>query len=219
MNITFTGSDNYTLSDFVFEGLRGRRYVVFDVEATGPDENVESVTQIGAVAVYDDGPRDTESFVTLVKPWKTIPEKIERLTGVTNERVAEAADVAQIWPAFVAFCGDSPLVTQCGYEFDFPILDRERSRIGIPPLTNDRLDTKAIFALLHPKRAETFSTNFLAEHFGIDRSPFQRHDALGDARLISRIFHALLAEAHARGIDHLATPSPKMIRRFVLTPL
>jgi DNA polymerase-3 subunit epsilon len=219
MNIRLQDVEHYLLSDFEFSGFSGRRYVVFDVESTGINHQSESITQIGAVAVYDSGPRDAESFMSLVKPWKSLPEKIEKLTGITNARVARAPDLKAVWPEFCKFCGESPLVTQCGYEFDFPIIDEECARAGIRPLGNSRLDTKAIFALLHPDRSEVFSTNFLSDHYRTDRSQFQRHDALGDAMLISRFFFGELQELQSLGVDHLRTDTAVKIKRFILPPL
>jgi len=219
MKIDFIDSEHYQISGFSFGPLTGRRFVVFDFESTGPIYSEDSITQIGAVAVYDDGPRDQESFCSLVRPWKAIPPKIEELTGVTNELVASAPNFGKIYPEFAAFCGDSALVTQAGYEFDFLIADVECDRAGYPSLTNLRLDTKVIFALLHPERSENFSTNFLSEYYRVDRTPFKRHDALGDALLISRVFHALLEEARSDKRRSLEATAPLQVRRFVLPPL
>ncbi|MEO6874241.1 MAG: 3'-5' exonuclease [Opitutaceae bacterium] len=219
MKISFLDAQYYLLSGFAFSGFSKRRYVVFDVESTGIDHQSESVTQIGAVAVYASGPRDTESFKSLVKPWKPIPDKIEKLTGITNIQLADAAEFPAVWPEFIKFCGNSPLVTQCGYEFDFPILDQECARAGVSPLGNPRLDTKALFALLHPERSEVFSTNFLSDHYRADRSRYQRHDALGDAQLISRVFHGELQELQRAGVDSLRSDSAIRIKRFILPPL
>lgn len=218
MRIEFTTADTYELSGFVFQKFAGKRYVVFDVEATGPDQNADSVTQIGAIVV--DGHRMcmTASYMSLVKPWQSIPEKIEALTGVTNERVATAPGFAEAWAGFKTFCSDAVLVTQCGYEFDFPILDHECVRVNTPRLMTPRLDTKVIFALLHPEMTETFSTNFLCDYYGIDRSPFKRHDALGDSNLIARIFLAEMEEAKQLGIDALSADGIR-IKRFILPPL
>lgn len=218
MKIEAVGTDSYILSKFMFGPLSGRRYVIFDLEATGPDP-AAAITQIGAVAVYADGPRDAESFCCLVRPWKAIPRKIEQLTGVTNALTAAASDFATVWPEFARFCGDSALVAQGGYEFDFPLLDRECDRAGKGALTGPRLDTKAIFALEHPQRNEAFSTDFLTDHYGIDRRPFKRHDALGDARLIARVFHAQLQDARRRGRDQWRSDRPVRIKRFVSQPL
>lgn len=219
MNIESIDADSYSLSAFAFGPLSGRRYVVFDVEATGPDHGTDSVTQIGAVAVYDEGPRDEDSFSRLVRPGKPIPPKIESLTGITNELVASAADFSTVWREFIDYCGDSTLVTQCGYEFDFPLIDRECARIGVPLPVQPRLDTKAIFALTHPERSDTFSTNFLSDYYGIDRTAFRRHDALGDAKLISRFFYAQLQEARRQNQEDWVLRAPIRIKRFVLPPL
>ena len=219
MKIDILNSDHYRLPGFSFGPLTGRRYVVFDFESTGPIFSEDSITQIGAVAVYDNGPHDEESFCSLVRPWKPIPPRIEELTGVTNDLVASAPSFGEVLPGFAAFCGESALVTQAGYEFDFPIADLECDRAGYPRLTNPRLDTKAIFALLHPDRSENFSTNFLSEYYGVDRKPFKRHDALGDALLISRIFHAQLEEARLQKRIFLEAMGSLKIRRFVLPRL
>jgi len=218
MQTHFTSADFYELRDFQFSGLAGQSYVVFDLEATGPVAEDDSVTQIGTVRLADESFDEEMAFESLVRPWKPIPPKIEVLTGVTNERVRDAPGFGEAFGRFREFCGDAVLVTQCGYEYDFPLLDRECDRAGLERLGNVRLDTKVIFALLHSERTETFSTNFLSDYYGIDRSEFKRHDALGDARLIARIFRAELAEAKRLGIDALTTDKMK-IKRFVLPPL
>jgi DNA polymerase III epsilon subunit family exonuclease len=218
MHIEFLSDEAYELSDLEFRGLFNQRYVIFDVEATGPDPVTDCVTQIGAVTFEFPQLCPSASFTQLVKPWKAIPEKIGALTGVTDERVHDAPDFAQVWGEFSRFCSNAVLVTQCGYEFDYPLLDAECDRANLPWLSAQRLDTKAIFALLHPEISETFSTNFLTDYYGIDRSQFQRHDALGDAGLIARIFGAELEEARRLGVSSLKAERIR-IRRFILPPL
>lgn len=212
MEITFTSAEEYELSGFYFDGLENREFVVFDLEATGPDAECDSVTQFGAVQMGD----GAQTFESLVKPWQPIPSKIEELTGVTNQRTENAVGFADAYERFRKFCGDAVLVTSCGYEYDFPLLERECGRSGLPMLPNERLDTKAIFALLHPDRTETFSTDFLSDYYQIDRSGLKRHDALGDARLIARIFEAECDEARQLGIDSISTEKMR-IKRFVLS--
>lgn len=217
MNVTFPNADCYELRDFRFDGLNGRNYVVFDLEATGPFAETNAITQIGAVRLSDNETGDNV-FETLVQPWEPISPKIEALTGISNARVAGAPGFASVWEDFRNFCDDAVLVTQCGYEFDFPLLDREYERVGVSALTNVRLDTKAIFAMLHPPRMETFSTDFLCDYYGINRGAYNRHDALGDACLIARIFRAELAEAQRMGVDALVVDCIR-IKRFVPSPL
>jgi DNA polymerase-3 subunit epsilon len=219
MRISITDKDTYTWNDFHFAGLSGRQYVVLDLEATGADWQTDSITQIGAVKVRDSSPVDRESFSRLVKPWKPIPEKIERLTGVTNKATGSAEDFATVYEVFRAFCSDCVLVGQCSYTFDFLLLERECERAGVSMLPNPRLDTKALFAYLHRDREDIFSTDFLSDYYGVDRTPFKRHDALGDALLISRILCAELKEAKSMGIDSVVVNDPIEIRLAVLLPL
>ncbi len=219
MTITTPSADYYRLGDFSFTGFSGKRYVAFDFEATGPNPTSDSITQIGAIIVCDSGIHDHEFFASYVRPRKPIPEKIEALTGVTNALVADAPHFSEAYARFQEFCSDAVLVTQCGYEFDFPLLDQECDLHQIPRQQNLRLDTKAIFALLHPEQTQIFSTNFLSDYYAIDRSLFKRHDALGDARLIAQLFFAEMAEARHMKIDSIAAEQPIEIKRFILPPL
>ncbi len=219
MRISNLDSDAFSWDDFHLGGLSGKQYVVFDLEATGPNWRTDSVTQIGAVRVRDSAPVDQESFSSLVRPWKPIPEKIEKLTGVTNALTDSAADFQTVYESFCDFCSDSVLVAQCGYEFDFPMLERECERAGASMISNPRLDTKALFAYLHRDFADVISTNFLSDYYRVDRAPFKRHDALGDALLISRILCAELEDAKNMGVDSVMVNDPIEIRRFVLPPL
>ena len=191
---------------------------MFDFEGTGPNEATANVTQIGAILVDDSGPRDDVSFASYVNPGQPIPALIESLTGVTNELVLSAPSFPDVYERFRDFCGEAPLVTQCGYEYDFPLMDNECRSHQLAILPNARLDTKAVFALLHPEKDSTFSTNFLSDYYRIDRTPFRRHDALGDAKLIGRIYWAELLEARKSGIDSLAVKNPVVIKKSKLPP-
>jgi DNA polymerase III alpha subunit (gram-positive type) len=213
MKISPKDSNTYLLSDFSFTFRTGNRYIVFDLEATGPNEAEDNITQMGAIVVDETGPREDLTFVSYVKPRKLIPKFIEELTGVTNELVDQAPGFLEVYEKFREFCGDAILVTQCGYEYDFPLLACECRRSSVALLENERLDTKAIYSLLHPGEKNTFSTNFLSDYYKIDRSVYKRHDALGDARLISRFFWSEIQEAASLAVGFIATQSPLEIKK------
>jgi len=94
-----------------------RRYCVFDLEATGPDPDHDFITQIGAVIIENGAIQEHQTFETLVKPPKPIPEKIERLTGISNHELETARSFAEVFEEFREFCKGSVLVTQAGYEW------------------------------------------------------------------------------------------------------
>lgn len=57
------------------------------------------------------------------------------------------------------------------------------------------------------------------EYDGGERSLFRRHDALGDAKLIARIFYATLRESKRLNEDVWSLKRPIFIKRFIVPPL
>ncbi len=209
----------YTWDEFSLSNLQNHSYWVFDVEATGIDSATEYVIQIGGVEVIAGKINRSSAFSGYVRSPKPIPEKIQALTGITQQDIEAAPPFTVVLPQFLAKCSRHALVTQCGYEFDYPILQAECKRSGLEFPESPRLDTKAVFAFLHPELDDIFSTDFLLRYYGIDASGFKRHDALGDALIIGLIWCAELKEAKERGIDAISVTAPIAIRRFVLPPL
>jgi DNA polymerase III, epsilon subunit and related 3''-5'' exonucleases len=218
MRIEHVSDTEYEISDLFVERLHERRFCIFDLEATGPDPEQDRVTQIGAVRVSGGG-IEPSPFVTLVRPPIPIPAPIERLTGIRNEDAAGAPLFPEAYRAFTAYAADRVLVTQAGYEYDGPLLERECGRHGLDPPGNLLLDTKVLFAHAFPEIDEIPSTDFLIRFFGIDDGDLRRHDALGDAHLIARILIRLLAACRERGIDGIRITEPLRVKKMRLRPL
>ena len=51
-----------------------------------------------------------DRFSTFVNPERPIPAEITKLTGITNEMVADAPVITEILPRFLEFCQDAVLV-------------------------------------------------------------------------------------------------------------
>lgn len=219
MRIAHVSDTEYEISGLVVERLHERRYCVFDLEGTGPDPDRDRVIQIGAVRMDGGGEPSGRTFAALVRPPIPIPEPIQRLTGIRSEDVADAPAFPEAYRSFAAFAGDSVMVTQAGYEYDGPLLARECALCGIAPPGNPLLDTKALFTYAFPEIDEIPSTDFLVRFFGIDAGDLPRHDALGDALLIGRIFSRLLAACRERGIDGIRITEPLRVKKMRLRPL
>ena len=213
MDITCINSDYYEVTNLDCRNLHASQYVVFDVEATGIDWREERVTQIGAVRVGGPLTEIREEFSTYVNPMRVIPPRIQNLTGISQSAVTKAPTFREAILEFGEFCADYPLVTQAGYEFDIPLLREECRRTKCGELGGTVLDTKVIYRALHPEVQKIPSTDFLCEVYQIDRSQFQRHDALGDARLTARMLMALLAEAKALGVEDIVVCKPLRVPR------
>ncbi len=211
----------YRWSGVALHDIHNRSFWVFDLEATGLDFNTERVIQFGASAVERGVIDMSSTFTCVVDPEYSIPEQIEKLTGVTNERVRNALKFPEAFSLFLSRAGERIWITQAGYEFDCPLLVNECRHHGIEFPNVCILDTKALFAFLHPDQAEVFNTDFLTQYYNIDSMGLTRHDALGDAVLIAKIFCAELAELSARGLTEVVVEEPLPIKKSLpaLTPL
>ncbi|WP_153047488.1 3'-5' exonuclease [Paenibacillus sp. EZ-K15] len=218
MKIVNISENEYSLTDINIKDIHRQKYCVFDLEATGPNENEDNITQIGAILIDSSG-RIEKTFDTLIRPLKPIPEIIERLTGISNRDIEKAPMLSGIYEDFSHFCQDAILVTQAGYEYDWPLLVNECRRNALPMLTNQLLDTKALFTYLHPEINDIVSTNFLIKHYTIEDSDIRRHSAIGDCELIRRIFLELLKEYRINEIDEINIEKPIIIKKVKLQKL
>jgi DNA polymerase III epsilon subunit-like protein len=133
--------------------------------------------------------------------------------------VANAPPFPEAYRSFRGYAANRVLVTQCGYEFDGPLLASECGRHGLDPPDCPMLDAKALFTYAFPEIDEIPSTDFMIRFFGIDDRDLPRHDALGDALLIARIFGRLLAACRERGITEIRITEPLRVKKARLRPL
>jgi DNA polymerase III subunit epsilon len=173
------------------------RYVVVDLETTGGRVGPGAIIEIGAYRM--EGARMTESFASLVRPYRPIPLFVSRLTSITNEMVAEAPPIERVLPEFRDFLGDAVMVAH-NAQFDFSFLDfefRRLFRIGLrnPVLCTLRLSRRFVPSLRRRR------LDALAEHFGL--STAGRHRGLGDARMAAELLSIFLDIAARNGISRV----------------
>lgn len=216
--ITDETIESYRISNVAIGGLNGK-FCVFDLEGTGLDVYNDNVIQFGAVLVENGCIVRDRCFEMLVRPRTSIPAKIEGLTGITNGMVENAGDFKEAYRAFLDYSKGSVLVTQCGYEYDYRLLAAECARHDVAYASAGELDTKVLFAVMHPETMETISTDFLLGHYGIDAGTHKRHTGVGDAMIIAEIFLAMLGECRTKRIESLTIDEPLEIRKFVPKPL
>ncbi|MBP1995778.1 3'-5' exonuclease [Paenibacillus eucommiae] len=219
MEISNLSDTEYSVTGISLSDIFNRNYCVFDFEATGANQDEEHITQIGAVIVENNQILLEKTFNSLVRSPKEIPLLIEKLTGIKNSDIERAPSFSTVYEEFVAFTKNSILVTQAGYEFDWPLLKNECERNCLPMVTNTILDTKALFSYLHPEVNERVSTNYLIKYYNIDDSDIERHSALGDSVLISRIFIEILEEFKQRNTNEIIFSEPLRVKKVQLVPL
>jgi predicted DnaQ family exonuclease/DinG family helicase len=152
-------------------------YVALDLEMTGTDPERDGIIEIGAVKFGAEEPIDR--FATLVNPGRSLPRRIEALTGIKASELTEAPPFEQVADALVRFVGDAPVVGQ-RLARDLAFLERQ----GLVP-EGPVFDVAELAELLIPGLPD-YGLLSLTRHFDI---PFPvRHRALADAEATMAVF-------------------------------
>lgn len=168
-----TQQDFFTEEKELPEELKGKEYVVVDIETTGTDVTSDKITEIGAVRIVNGV--ITESFQTLIDPEVKLSQKIIELTGITDEMLVGKPKIHEVYPDFIKFLGDSVFVAH-NSDFDYRFLRNVGKEQGYY-LENDYLDT-LIISRKSLSMLPNHKLNTVCGHFGIE---FRHHRALSDA--------------------------------------
>lgn len=204
MKVVKNGESSYAVTDWHIENLHERAFWVFDLECTGGNVDVERVMQFGAVRMERGQVVPGSEFMRLVNPGRSIRPFIAELTGLTDERVKDAASFPEVFAKFTEQGAGCVWVAHSAFEFDLPMPFAECQRHGLAFPEVQVMDNRALHTYLHPDKAGVFGTAYQMAHFGIDVGARQRHDALGDALFAADIFCANLKSGQEQGIDRIA---------------
>lgn len=162
----------------------------------------------------------SKSFVSFVKSPKPIPPEIQRLTNISNNDIQSARAFKEVFQEFMEFLGDEViLIAQCGYEYDYNLLSNELKRNKMNDIQFMKMDTKVMFAALHPEIKETYSTDFLLKYYNIKFDDVPRHNALGDSILVARILCEILKEYNKKQLKDLIIDKNLEINKYVRKPI
>lgn len=179
--------------------LYGVTFVVVDLETNGLPSHDAGITEIGAVKVQ--GGEVVAEFQTLVNPRTEIPPFITLLTGITNEMVVDAPELAVALPAFFEWAGDAVLVAH-NAGFDLGFLRAGAQLLGREWHHPQVLDTLTLArAVLLSDEVANRKLSTLASHFGSPVAPI--HRALEDARATAHVMHGLFERLGSIGTSTL----------------
>lgn len=158
-------------------------YAVVDIETTGGSvANGDRIIQFGCVLIEED--KIVQQFAVDVNPLVNIPKKIERLTGITNQLVANAPYFEDVAPTIFNLLEDCIFVAH-NIQFDFKFLTEELKRCGLPSLRNKGIDTVELAQIILPTEP-SFRLNDLAMAF--DFTHKNPHQADSDAYVTAELF-------------------------------
>lgn len=170
-------------------------FVAFDLETTGFSSSGDSMTEIGAVKVVNGKVVEDEKFIfqSFVHPYRCyITPRVAELTGITNEMVADAPEMWEIFPKFVDFIGDNILLGFNCMSFDSRYLVRA-GRYSNLVIDNEYFDVMTYANAFKSRLGFTgrkFSLAKLSEILNIENP--QAHRAVADALTTARVYIKLL---------------------------
>jgi len=162
-------------------------YAIIDVETTGTAAKYGKLTDI-AIIIFD-GTTVKETFDTLINPECNIPYNITRLTGITNEMVADAPKFYEIAKKIIELTAGRIFVAHNAL-FDYSFVKEEFKRLGYDFKRKTICTVKLGRKLLPGHRSYSLG-NICAD---LEIPITNRHRALGDAWATTKLFEILIRQ-------------------------
>ncbi|WP_208560108.1 helicase C-terminal domain-containing protein [Marinilactibacillus kalidii] len=150
-------------------------YAVVDIESTGGSIGKDKMIQFACVLVKNG--EILEKFDTFVNPSKTVPQRIQELTGIHPKELKTAPYFEDIAPLLHAMLEQTIFVAH-NVGFDFQFLNEEFRNIGLPELTIPAMDTVQLAQVIFPT-ASSYALQEIVDWLGYDLN--RPHNALFDA--------------------------------------
>jgi DNA polymerase-3 subunit epsilon len=161
------------------------RFAIIDVETTGGGGAFDRITEIAIV--LHNGECEIERFHSLVNPEQPIPYFIQKLTGITDDTVADAPKFYEIARKIVEITTDAIFVAH-NVKFDYHVVRGEFRNLGYE-FERKQLCTVKLARKIFPGLA-SYSLGALVKHFHIPHP--RAHRALDDTLATVHLFQLLL---------------------------
>ncbi len=170
--------------DFVYE----KDIVVFDLETTGLDAEVEKIIEIGAVKIQKG--KVTQKFWSFVNPEKPIPFMASKINHIYDEMVESAPLIEDVLPDFFDFCEGCVLSGYNIIGFDNKFIKKEAFKMGL------KFDFEVIDAINLARSAglglRNYKLSTVSQYFEIENQ--NAHRAYEDAFTTAKVLLKLCEE-------------------------
>ena len=155
--------------------------VALDLETTGLHAEQDAILEVAAIKFQ--GVTVLDTLETLVAPERSIPYRVQRLTGITSQHLVGVPQFGSIAKDLQLFIGDYPIVGH-SIPFDVGFL-RRRGLVRNNPL----IDTFELATVLLPS-LPSYNLGQVADALGVSVAP-GRHRAMVDTVLAMEVFLVL----------------------------
>ena len=165
-------------------------YVCIDLETTGLEAKRDKIIEIGAVQVENN--RIVREWETFVDPDRKLDENIAALTGIHDEQLCGAPQIAEVLPEVFAFIGDHVLL---GHRVMFDYAFLKKAAVDNRMSFEKRgIDTLKIARKYLPQ-LESRGLEYLCRYYGIRHCA---HRALEDARATVLLYQKLAEQFYEK---------------------
>jgi DNA polymerase-3 subunit epsilon len=172
------------------------RYVVLDLETTGPRMMQDTIISIGAVGVAERAIRHDDAFERVLRQAQASAHDNILVHQIGGQAQAAGEEPAAALVDFLEHLGAS-IAVAFRAEFDETVLRREmETRLGIV-LPARFLDLAMVLPALFPGRQNDTLDDWIV-HFGLP--PIGRHHAIADAYAEAQLWLLALEQGHRAGL-------------------
>ena len=180
-------------------------FAVIDIETTGGNARFEKITEI-AVFIHD-GEKVVKEYSTLINPEKNIPPFISRLTGISDDMVADAPKFYEVAKDIVELTDGKTIVAH-NAQFDYSFIREEFRSLGFS-FNRSTLCTVKLARKLIPGH-RSYSLGNICTQLGISNDA--RHRATGDALATVKLFDLLLSKDRQGIIQKSINNDPALMK-------
>lgn len=179
--------------------------IIFDTETTGldPSKGNEIIELAAKKCVVN--PQNTlvevDRLHLYIKPLAAVSEKIEELTGISNEFLADKPSLEEVFPQIKAFF-DGEIIAAYNTPFDKKFMEASYKRCGHEFSPEHEVDVLIMARDLVPKsEVENHKLRIIASYYGVDEG-IRFHSAIDDVEATRRLFEVFIDQ-------YMNEPEPK----------
>jgi DNA polymerase-3 subunit epsilon len=163
--------------------------VVLDTETTGLSiKDGHRIVEIGCIELENLIPTQN-SFHCYLNPERKVSDKALEVHGYTDEFLKSQKKFVQVVEGFLDFIKDKKLIIH-NAEFDLAHLNNELKILGKDTIQNNVIDTLVLAKNKFP--GSPVSLDALCRRYRIDNSKREKHTALIDCDLLSKVYINLI---------------------------
>jgi DNA polymerase III subunit epsilon len=183
------------------------REIIFDTETTGLESKFDRIIEIGGIELINNFPTGNTLHLYINPGDRKVHPDALAVHGITDEFLRDKPAFADVAHKIVEFFDGAKWIAH-NANFDIGFVNAEFERIGLPPVTMDRVvDTLALARRKHPMGPN--SLDALCRRYGIDNAHRTKHGALLDSELLAEVYIEMTGGRQAAlgltGVEQSAT--------------